>query len=45
MTNANFEHRLDQVEAIASILVTHVEAIDSRLENGYNQTKPHWVAL
>ncbi|NJR66699.1 MAG: hypothetical protein HC772_17515, partial [Leptolyngbyaceae cyanobacterium CRU_2_3] len=33
MTNSqNFEHRLDQVETIAAILVTHVEAIDSRLE-------------
>ncbi|NJR61214.1 MAG: hypothetical protein HC769_21705 [Cyanobacteria bacterium CRU_2_1] len=32
MTNGNFEYRLDQVETIAAILVTHVEAIDSRLE-------------
>lgn len=33
MTNPqNFEPRLDQAEEIASILVNHVEAIDSRLE-------------
>jgi len=32
MTDANFEYRLDQVETIAAILVTHIESIDSRLE-------------
>jgi chromosome segregation ATPase len=32
MTNPDFENRLDTVEEIAAILVTHVEAIDSRLE-------------
>jgi hypothetical protein len=31
MTNPDFENRLD-VEEISVILVTHVEAIDSRLE-------------
>ena len=32
MANPNFESRLDQVEEIAAILVTHIESLDSRLD-------------